>query len=532
MAQIPRGIWVFGGAVLITLASISTLASGAQGSQSDLLSREETGISWRTMGEISSDLVRWGTSLQQLPRMVSQFVEYVSDHKLRIALIVASFLGLLIVSIYASLRLTSTLSGLLKRIEEVPPEKYTRRLGVAGLRALRGALPRIIFLGTGILFLRIAGVRGEWFGATSYVLGALAVASLLVRIVEALFSDEPELRLIPCGDGVASHLRRALKVIVGYSAVMLALIWSLEALEYRGAAIEILRLVYRAGGLILVTTLVARKHLLIELLSLPESRFKDRLGWILDRFCIFLLAFGIPILVLYNLGYFNLARFILVASSLSFVVAVAGLVAFRMMVGYMDRVLSPRDREARRVSISDDRSQKIYGALRGVAKYSIIAVAALIVLKLWGLNLEVLYGRGLEFLNFPIITIGKTPISLLSVVQVVAIVVISVLLSRYAKRSLRDHVYPHTRLDVGIQQTLSNLLGYTIIALGVIIGLTTAGINLSVVVFAGVAGIGIGFGIQNIVNNFISGLIINDGASHQGRGFRSGGGYSGKRRED
>lgn len=66
-----------------------------------------------------------------------------------------------------------------------------------------------------------------------------------------------------------------------------------------------------------------------------------------------------------------------------------------------------------------------------------------------------------------------------------------------------------TRLDIGIQHAITTITTYLIILFALIILLQTAGIDLTTLnVLVGALGIGVGFGLQNIVNNFISGLII------------------------
>lgn len=64
-------------------------------------------------------------------------------------------------------------------------------------------------------------------------------------------------------------------------------------------------------------------------------------------------------------------------------------------------------------------------------------------------------------------------------------------------------------LDRGVKETIASITNYTLIVLGLIIVLQSAGINLnSLAVVAGVLGLGIGFGLQNLAGNFISGLAI------------------------
>jgi potassium-dependent mechanosensitive channel len=64
-------------------------------------------------------------------------------------------------------------------------------------------------------------------------------------------------------------------------------------------------------------------------------------------------------------------------------------------------------------------------------------------------------------------------------------------------------------IPVGLSYAASSLLHYVILALGVVVGLAVLGVDLTrVTVLAGALGVGIGFGLQGVVNNFVSGLIL------------------------
>jgi small-conductance mechanosensitive channel len=83
------------------------------------------------------------------------------------------------------------------------------------------------------------------------------------------------------------------------------------------------------------------------------------------------------------------------------------------------------------------------------------------------------------------------------------------LLSRMVRHLLRTRVLARTKLDVGQQYAISRIVSYIVLVLGLLIGVETMGVNLSsLTVVAGALGVGIGFGLQNIVSNFVSGLII------------------------
>ena len=86
---------------------------------------------------------------------------------------------------------------------------------------------------------------------------------------------------------------------------------------------------------------------------------------------------------------------------------------------------------------------------------------------------------------------------------------LAMLASRFTRFVLNEDVYPRVALPRGVPDTLSMLLHYGILGLGLLIGLSAAGIEVGkFAIVAGALGVGIGFGLQNVVNNFISGLIL------------------------
>jgi small-conductance mechanosensitive channel len=109
----------------------------------------------------------------------------------------------------------------------------------------------------------------------------------------------------------------------------------------------------------------------------------------------------------------------------------------------------------------------------------------------------------------PLFQLGQTWVSLATMVQFVVIVLLVVLVSRVVRRLLRLRVLARTKLDLGLQYAIARIVSYIVLVLGLLIGLETLGVNLSsLAVIAGALGVGIGFGLQNIVSNFVSGLIL------------------------
>lgn len=114
-----------------------------------------------------------------------------------------------------------------------------------------------------------------------------------------------------------------------------------------------------------------------------------------------------------------------------------------------------------------------------------------------------------DFLQQPIFSVSGEGISIMSFVYLIVVVLFTIIFSRLVIRFLKRNVYSKMEIDQGARYTLSRLVKYVFIAVGILIGLQMVGFDLSILAFlGGLLGVGIGFGLQNIFLNFASGLIL------------------------
>ncbi len=101
------------------------------------------------------------------------------------------------------------------------------------------------------------------------------------------------------------------------------------------------------------------------------------------------------------------------------------------------------------------------------------------------------------------------PISLLQLFLLVGLLIFVFWLSARTKRFLFNRFLVHSGLDRSLQYAISQIASNVVLVVGIFIVLQNTGIRLeALTVFAGAVGVGIGFGLQNITSNFISGLVI------------------------
>ncbi|HUA15147.1 MAG TPA: mechanosensitive ion channel domain-containing protein [Verrucomicrobiae bacterium] len=119
-------------------------------------------------------------------------------------------------------------------------------------------------------------------------------------------------------------------------------------------------------------------------------------------------------------------------------------------------------------------------------------------------------GASLErYLVQPLFTLGGLSVTPFFLVKVAIFLMLLILGSHFTMIVLQRRVLTYTPLAVGQQYVVARVISYLVFILGLMVGLESAGLNLnSLVVVGGALGIGVGFGLQAVVGNFVAGLIL------------------------
>lgn len=114
-----------------------------------------------------------------------------------------------------------------------------------------------------------------------------------------------------------------------------------------------------------------------------------------------------------------------------------------------------------------------------------------------------------QMLDYPLIKFGHTEFTPLSLAKIMIWLLLVLVLQYFLRGLVAQRILKRTRLDAPLQYAISRFVGYVFVLIGFYIALQVNGVDLSsLAVIAGAVGVGLGFGLQNVIHNFVSGLII------------------------
>lgn len=146
-------------------------------------------------------------------------------------------------------------------------------------------------------------------------------------------------------------------------------------------------------------------------------------------------------------------------------------------------------------------------AIAACIDFILFIIALPLLLLQWGLSVEDL--RSWLSVAFFGVEFGNVRISLSSILVALAVLLAGFMITHLVQRWLDVRLLGKTKLDVGVRTSIRTGLGYIGTLITIVIAMTYAGVDFTdIAIIAGALSVGIGFGLQGIINNFVSGLIL------------------------
>ena len=211
------------------------------------------------------------------------------------------------------------------------------------------------------------------------------------------------------------------------------------------------------------------------------------------------------------LGYVSLSSFLALQFGRSFIIlALLGILS-ALIDNFLNEGLDSGDKSTQRLSHAMGLKPKTitqFGVLiNGVLRILLYVGAALLIFTPWGVESSGFFAS-LEKAIFNI-QIGDLNISPVNILGAVVVFIVTLVLVKSIQRWMEQRLMPATDLDTGLKNSIQTSIGYVGFILAVMLGFSYMGVNLSnIALVAGALSVGIGFGLQSIVNNFVSGLIL------------------------
>jgi len=325
-----------------------------------------------------------------------------------------------------------------------------------------------------------------------------------------LSSKRPSWRLSTLSDD-AAHRLRAFPALLGGAALLRGVVESIN--NAIGASLAI-TVTTRALLAVLIALLVGS-----ALMRLGQSRratlaagelTAQRPVWVGLVVAAAFVGVGIVLLGVIT-GYIAFAFFIAGQMLWVGVILTALYLLMYLIDDIFDTVFDPKGRSGTRLQssfgLASGALEQTGTLLSGIARAMLLILAVAIVLAPFGAGPQELAGRVGTLLSGG--TLGSLNIVPGNIFDAVLVFALGLLVLRVIKRWLSDQLLPKTSLDSGMQNSMLTLLGYVGGVLVFVLALLALKVDLQGIAWmASALSVGIGFGLQAIVQNFISGLIL------------------------
>ncbi len=404
-----------------------------------------------------------------------------------------------VLSALVTLLIKRWLKQALRRHAHAEQKGYLSQFQLSLMTCVNRYLPPLLLTGSlsGYFLWRwfVAAQPWDFLGITVSGLFLFSLINLAIRVV--LNPCPPGQPLTRLPEEVSTLLARRLRLLSKLLLVGYLMYAALQIHQFPEQITGLLRNIYL---FLLVLNLIWAVWLL---------RYYETLSNHLLRV---LIIFGLAFTLLADwTGYANLANYLLFGITGSMLAWAVTIFVLRLWSDFLDGLDEGRGEWQRRLRkiIGVKGDDYLPGSLWFRFTFALLSWSAfgVVLLKIWGLpDTALITLKDTVTQGFDIGTVHVVPVKV-----VIALLSFAVMLSiiGWIKRRMDKSWLNRSRMDRGAKESLISLTGYFGVAVAFLISLSIAGVQLSnLALIAGALSVGIGFGLQNIVNNFVSGVIL------------------------
>ncbi len=476
---------------------------------SQLVQKEPIAISGDTFSHLWSDIVKTiqgeSTLIAQLKASVAK---YFSSWNHMLNLLLAILIVITLIAGFAPIR-----RGL-NSLRESCASSQVLAVNSAGyvIEVASRSLPTLLLMFGAWMVALVLDLKSDLLLTIFRIAAAVVVYKLLRWFLEIIFApEEIHRRLVAADTQIAQYFFRIGRSLLQWTLLYAIVLFVLQYLDYRQDFRYFLKYVYRIGAILLFAVLFLRRDYTLSLFPETSNKFYDRLIALLKK--SYYLIYIILILsgLLSVIGYFRLSTFIFSRVFYTIGIIILSIFLNRVFYDTLDWIIPKEKRSAEE---QEEKVANFWKRIHNLSQLIISAILALftivLIAKVWWLLGGQSIGESLVSLfTFRLFSIQSVPITPWSLIKAVLIFVIFLYVSRYFRRFMENRILDKTSMDSGAKHAVLTITHYIILIIGFVVALEGVGIELTTLkVFAGALGLGIGFGLQNIANNFASGLII------------------------
>ncbi|MGL4241869.1 MAG: DUF3772 domain-containing protein [Beijerinckiaceae bacterium] len=395
--------------------------------------------------------------------------------------------------------------------EKLPasPRRLQRALAALRVTLIWAIIPILVCAGIYNLMDALALVTPRIENVLRTALFGIAFVAFAHGLADGILApDDPGWRLVDIDDRAASKIASLAKVF----PAIIVIGKTIEA--FNQAIYAVLPVTVATKGLVALVGALAIVRTLRGLKTLADAEPSDGVlasGALHPALRLGAWAAALAILAAVAFGYVALASFLQDQIIWLAIVGAVLLILIVLADEYVGFGFSPEGRAGKQVisevGLSKSSLKQISILSNGFLRAVLVIAAAMLVLAPWGLD----GGDTLGTLRAAVFgfTVGGVTISISNILLAIAFFAIGFIVTRAVKSWLEKTYLPATRLDIGLRNSIATSIGYLGIIIASMMAASTLGLSLDkFTIVAGALSVGIGFGLQSIVNNFVSGLIL------------------------